>query len=363
MIHLAEPMFLGNEVAYVADALQRKQLSMGSYVARFEALFAQDVAGCTYGVATTSGTTALHLILAALGIGPGDEVILPTLTFVATANAVTYCGATPVFVDVLPNTWTIDPVKVAGQINSRTKAAIPVHLYGHPADMEALWGVCGPHDIDLVEDAAEAPGALADGKPAGHLGMAAAFSFYGNKILTTGEGGMVTTDDPRLVERMRMLRGQGQNGRTYWHELVGYNYRMTELQGALGLAQVEDFPEHLQARRRVAEWYRLFGDGPWTWQGTEDWAAPAHWMNVLVLNDGIADRDEVLLKLWERGIETRPVFYPLHTLPAYANLAKRSQRFPVAERVARQGIVLPSHAGLTADDVVEVCRGLRACLN
>ncbi len=363
MMHLAEPVLLGNEVAYVMDALQRRQLSMSSYVAKFEAAFAADVAACTHAVATTSGTTALHLILAALGVGPGDEVIIPALTFVATANAVVYCGAIPVAVDVLPGTWTIDPQQVAARITNRTKAVIPVHLYGHPADMEALWGVCGPREIPLVEDAAEAPGALADGEPVGGLGNAAAFSFYGNKIITTGEGGMATTDDPQLWERMRILRGQGQNGRTYWHEVVGFNYRMTELQGAVGLAQTECFTAHLAARRRVAEMYRLFGQhAPWVWQKTERWAEPAHWMNVALLDAAVpVSRGEVMQRMTEQEIETRPVFYPLHQLPAYRQL-ENDWQFPVAEQVSARGLVLPSHANLDPEDVRRVCEALRgAC--
>ena len=210
MIQLAAPAFFGNEEAYVRDALQHRQLSAGPYVARFETAFAA-LAGCEIGVATSSGTTALHLMLAALDIGPGDEVILPALTFVATANAVRYCGATPVLADVDPLTWCIDPDDVENRITSHTKAVLAVHLYGHPAPMTPLRAICDGWALRLLEDAAEAPGAYCDGQPVGRLGDMAAFSFYGNKIVTTGEGGMVTTNDAKLAERLRLLRGQGQD--------------------------------------------------------------------------------------------------------------------------------------------------------
>ena len=350
MIALAEPWLCGNEAAYVNDALRRNQLSAGSYVARFEAAFAP-VAGCTEAIATSSGTTALHLLLAALNVGPGDEVLVPDLTFVATANAVRYCGARPVPVDVDPDTWALDPLLVRRYVTPRTVGLIAVHLYGVPADMPLLLQEAQAHGLWLVEDAAEAPGATLDGKPVGSFGVGAAFSFYGNKLITTGEGGMVTTNDARLAARCRLLRGQGMDpARRYWHTDLGYNYRMTELQGALGLGQVEHFNAHLAARRRVAGWYQQFGHMQ-DWQAARGW--PAWWLNVALL----PDREERSAQLARRGIETRPAFVPLHRLPIYAD---DPGRYPVADMVGRQGLCLPSHARLTADDVWSVCQAVVA---
>jgi perosamine synthetase len=353
MIRLAEPWLMGNESAYVLDALRQNQLSMGNYVARFEAAFAAAM-GCEHGISTTSGTTALHLILAAIGIGPGDEVILPALTFVATANAVRYCGATPVLADISPETWCINPDDVAQRITSRTRAIIAVHLYGHPADMDSLQELADGYELRLIEDAAEAPGAFYKGRPVGALSEAAAFSFYGNKTITTGEGGMVTTHDKRLAERLRLLRGQGMDPtRRYWHAVVGYNYRMTELQGAVGLGQVEELQVHLAARRRVAELYRQFAPDL-RWQGTATWARPAWWMNVAQFED----RDGAAERLAKRGIETRPAFVPLHLMPPYHDCGIPGA-YPVAERVGACGLCLPSHARMAADDVWQVCETLR----
>ncbi len=348
MINLAEPVFLGNEVAYVTDALQRRQLSMAEYVARFETAFAP-LAGCTYAVAVSSGTAALHLILAALGIGPDDEVIVPAITFVATANAVRYCGARVVIADVDPTTWCISPVDVAHLITARTRAVVAVHLYGQPADMRTLYRYCAARDIYLIEDAAEAPGARIAGFPVGSWSCAAAFSFYGNKIISTGEGGMVTTNSEKLVGCLRLLRGQGMDPqRRYWHTEVGFNYRMTELQGALGLAQTERFAEHLAARRRVAKLYRQFGPGL-RWQAVAPDSEPAYWLNVALFTN----RDAMVQRCAAAGIETRPMFYPLYRLPPYVNDGAPGN-FPAAESIAAQGLCLPSHANLTAEDVARI---------
>ena len=355
MIRLAEPWLPGNERLYVLQALDNRQLSAGPFVSRFEAAFAEQM-GARYGVATSSGTTALHLILAALGVGPGDEVIVPALTFVATANAVRYTGAEVVLADVTPLTWCLTAQEALHRITPRTKAIVAVHLYGHPADMTMLRKLCEAKGLYLIEDAAEAPGATCDGLPVGSLGRAAAFSFYGNKIITTGEGGMVTTNDAALAERLRLLRGQGQDpARRYWHTVLGFNYRMAELQGAVGLGQTEEFPNHLAARRRIARQYRMFGPN-FEWQVDANWAKPAYWMNALLLPAGL-ERHKVMHQLAERGIETRPAFYPLAVMPPYAYLAPHGP-WPVAEDIARRGLCLPTHAGLTSDDVATVCAAL-----
>jgi perosamine synthetase len=360
MLHVWEPVLDGNETAYVMAALTARRLSADAHVSQFEAAFAE-LAGCAWGVAVSSGTTALHLMLAALGIGPGDEVILPALTFVATANAVRYCGATPVLADIDPDTWCIDPEQVLQCSGPRTKAVLAVHLYGQPADMLQLQTLCDATGWLLLEDAAEAPGARLAGQPVGGFGAAAAFSFYANKTITTGEGGMVTTSDDRLVERLRLLRGQGQDPkRRYWHTEVGYNYRMSELQGALGLAQVEQIDKRLYEARLLARTYRAYPQTTWRWQHSYRRAEPSFWANVALLPEGV-NRDAVAQELLAQGIETRPAFYPLHLLPAYQGYGAPGD-YPVAERVGRQGLVLPSHSLVTDVDAWRVCETLeRVC--
>jgi perosamine synthetase len=360
-IPVSAPALDGNEKAYVLDCLESTWISsIGKYVGRFEAAFAE-FCGVRHALTCSSGTAALHLALAGLGVGPDDEVIVPTLTFVATANAVSFCGARPVLVDSEPRAWTIDPALVEARIGPRTKGIVAVHLWGHPADMDALREIARRHGLFLLEDAAQAHGAEYCGARAGSLGDVATFSFYGNKIITTGEGGMVTTDDAALAERMRMLRGHGMDPeRRYWHPVIGYNYRMTNVAAAIGLAQIERIDERLTHHRRLADWYREeLADAPGlTWQVEMEWARHAWWMVTPLLGPGSpAVLEEVIPQLARRGVEARPVVYPVHQLPPYAPGAA-GERFPVAERVARLGINLPSGAGLTRDDVRYVAEAL-----
>lgn len=365
-IPVAAPAFVGREKEYVADCMEAGWVSSGGkYVEMFEAAFAE-FCGVRHAIACCNGTAALHVALAALGVGPGDEVIVPTLTFVATANAVTYCGARPVFVDSEPVTWNIDSSQVEEKITPRTKGIVAVHLYGHPAEMDELRRVARRRGLFLLEDAAEAHGALYKGCPAGSLGDAAAFSFYGNKIIATGEGGMVTTDDDALAARVRLLRGQGVDpGRRYWFPVVGYNYRMMNLPAAIGLAQLERADWHTGRRREVAEGYLklLRGVSRLRWQEESEWARHAYWMFSVVIGCGSAiGRDELMARLDERGVETRPLFYPVHLLPPYREAA-RGEAFPVAESLARRGLSLPTWAGLSADDLGYVCETMREILS
>jgi perosamine synthetase len=364
-IPVAAPMLVGNEKAYVMECLESSWISSsGQYVSRFEAGFA-DFCGVKHAIACCNGTAALHVALRALGVGPGDEVIVPTLTFVATANAVVHCGARPVFVDSEPETWNMDPSLIEAKIGARTKAVVVVHLYGHPVDMDAIASIARRHGLFVVEDAAEAHGAEYKGHRVGSLGDLATFSFFGNKIITTGEGGMVTTNDDTLASKVRQLKGQGIDpSRRYWHPVIGYNYRMTNVAAAIGLAQLEQSQWHLQRRLETAAWYReLLRDVPWlTWQREQEWAKHAYWMFSVVLDDRLAvDRDEVMGLLQEQGVETRPVFYPNHILPPYRELCPEGD-FPTAERIAERGISLPTWAGLTYDDVSYVCGSLSRCL-
>ncbi len=358
MIPVAEPSMGEKELEYVTDCVRSGWVSsLGEYVRRFEREFAA-YCGARYGVATHNGTVALHLVLAALGIGPGDEVILPTLTFVATANAVAYTGATPIFVDSEPHTWNLDPEAVARAITPRARAIIAVHLYGHPADMDPLRALADEHGLTLIEDAAEAHGARYKGQRVGSLSDAAVFSFYGNKIITTGEGGMVLTDDATLAERCFFLENQARHKENpYWHPEIGYNYRMTNIQAALGVAQLERIEELVAIRVRNATHYnrRLSEVAGLTLPPCAEWAENVYWMyTVLVEEDYGLDRDTLMARLRQRGIETRPVFYPIHTMPMYAG----GQRFPVAEELGRKGVNLPSGATLTPEQVDAVCDAL-----
>jgi perosamine synthetase len=364
-IPVASPVLVGNEKAYVMDCLESTWISSsGKYVERFEADFA-NFCGAKHAISCCNGTAALHLALMALGVGPGDEVILPTLTFVATANAVTYCGARPVFVDSEPGTWNIDPSLVEEKITQRTKAIVVVHLYGHPGDMDAITSIGRRHSLFVVEDAAEAHGGEYKGRRVGSLGDVAGFSFYGNKLITTGEGGMVVMNDDALAGRVRKLSTQGMDAdRRYWFPIIGYNYRMTNIAAAIGLAQLEKVKWHLERRVEVATWYRekLRDTHGVVCQSEKEWAKHVYWMFTIVLGDDIPlSRDEVMAHLQEHGIETRPVFYPMHTLPPYRDLSQLNS-FPVAERIARRGMNLPTWAGLTREDVGYVCDTLLECL-
>jgi perosamine synthetase len=358
MIPVAAPVLGDKELEYVTDCVRSGWVSsLGEYVKRFESGFAA-YCGVSHGVATHNGTVALHLALAGLGIGPGDEIIVPTLTFVATANAVRYTGATPVFIDSEKESWNIDPEAVAHAITPRTRAIIAVHLYGHPAHMEPLQQLAEKHHLILIEDAAEAHGARYKGQRTGSLGDVGVFSFYGNKIITTGEGGMIVSDDSALIERCLFLENQAKSASNpYWHAEIGYNYRMTNMQAALGVAQLERIDELIAARLRNAAHYRqrLAGVPGLVMPPQAAWAENVYWMfSVLVQPEFGADRNQVMAGLRRRGIETRPLFYPLHTLPMYDT----GQRLPVAEWIGLTGMNLPSGSGLTPDEVDIVCDAL-----
>lgn len=364
-IPVSAPMLVGREKEYVLDCMDSSWISScGKYVERFETAFA-NFCGTRHALACCNGTAALHLALMALGVGPGDEVIVPTLTFVATANAVTYCGARSVFVDSEPETWTLDPNSIEALITPRTKAIIVVHLYGHPADMDAVLEIARRHQLFVIEDAAEAHGALYKGRRVGSLGDAACFSFYGNKIIATGEGGMVVTDDDAVARRVAQLKGQGMDFELrYWFPIVGYNYRMMNLPAAIGLAQLERADWHLGRRKEVASWYReRLRDLPEvSWQVEKGWARHAYWLFTVTLAESIASkRDAVMAFLEKRGIETRPVFYPMHILPPYRENSARAS-YPVADDIAARGLSLPTWGGLTRDDVDYVCDTLFECL-
>lgn len=363
-IPVAEPSLSGNEARYVADCVESGWISsIGPYIQRFETAFAA-FSDTKEAVSCNSGTSALHLCLLALGVGPGDEVLLPTLTYVASANAVRYCGATPVFVDSDPLTMNIDPLEAEAKITARTVGVIAVHLYGQPADMRALTRTAERAGLWLLEDAAEAHGARLGGRVVGGLGTLGAFSFFGNKIITTGEGGMVTTDDPDLADLVRLYRGQGQDpGRRYWFPVVGHNYRMTNIQAAIGVAQLEQVDDQLAKRSRVESWYRaaLHGSAELLdLPAIRTDAESVTWLFTVVLHDDVGvSRDQLAARLAAEGIETRPVFVPLHSLPPYSD---GQPSFPHAERFARNGLSLPTSSVRSHAEVTYIAERVRSHL-
>ncbi|MGF6166574.1 perosamine synthetase [Pseudomonas moraviensis] len=362
-ISVAQPKLAGNERKYVLDCLDTNWISSnGKYIGAFEESFAA-FCGVKHAIATNNGTTALHLALVVLDLQPGDEVIIPTVTYIATANAVRYCGATPVLVDVCADTMNIDPQAIESKITAKTKGIIPVHLYGHPAQMDVVNEIARKHNLWVVEDAAEAHGAEVKGSKVGSLGTCATFSFFGNKIVTTGEGGMITTNDDELAAKLRLFRGQGMDPkRRYWFPVVGYNYRMTNIQAAIGLAQMENIDTALADRDRLAGWYNeALADlaGKIVLPTEASWAKQVFWMYNIFLSDGDEHkRDEVMQKLDAMGIETRPVFYPMHVLPPYME----DSTYPVADLWSGRGINLPTHQDLTQDDIIRIAASLREVL-
>lgn len=355
-IPVYRPDISGNELKYVTDCITSGWISsLGEYVSRFEQDFAS-LCQVKHAISLANGTVALHLALLVMDIGPGDEVLVPPLTFVATANAVRYVGATPVFVDVDPITWTINPNEIEKAITTNTRAMIPVHLYGHPADMDELLQIAEKYDIAIVEDAAEAHGAKVRDRIVGGLGDVGCFSFYGNKAITTGEGGMLTTNDNQLAERARFLKDHGMDkNKYYWHSEVGYNYRMTNLQAAVGVAQIERFADIYSRKRKIGQLYKdKLADIPGiVTQPEAKWAESSYWMISILVNDEFPiNRDDLRKILYEKGIDTRPFFYPMHYLPPYH---EDKGSYPVSEKLAENGINLPSYPGLTDEDISRIC--------
>jgi perosamine synthetase len=362
VIPMATPIVGERELAYVTDAVRSGWISsQGRYVAKFEEAFSA-YCGVQHGVAVTSGTTALHLALAVLGIGPGDEVIIPPITHIAVANAVTLTGARPVLADCDPVTWNIDPLEITKKISPHTKGIVAVHLYGHPADMDPIMDIASSHGLYVVEDAAEAHGAEYKGRCTGGLGHLGCFSFYANKIITTGEGGMIVTDDPILAAKARKLRDQAyEKDRRFWHRELGFNYRMTNVQAAIGLAQMERIDEFVKIRRRNARLYNeLLADVEGLRLPPEaEWAKNVYWMYSLLVSNAFGmTRDELMASLKSYGVDSRPFFYPIHQQPLYQRQFE-GERYPVAEQLARQGINLPSGNELTETQVCRIADAIR----
>jgi len=364
MIPVCEPLLGEKEVEYVLDCLKTNWISsQGKYIEEFEEKFAS-YCGSKYGVATTSGTTALHLAMASLGIGPDDEVIMPTFTMIATAFAVIYTGAKPVLVDSEPKTWCIDTDQIEYKITSKTKAIMPVHIYGHPCNMGPILKLAKGYGLYVVEDAAEAHGAEYESKKAGGIGDVGCFSFYGNKIITTGEGGMVLTSNEEIAEKARALKDLAfSREKRFLHTAIGFNYRMTNIQAAIGLAQFERIDELAETRRRNAHLYNKYlGDV----KGIklpieEEWAKNVYWMYSILIEDGFAlNRDDLMKELAEKGIETRTFFVPLHEQPVFQESGMfKEEKYPVAEDLSRKGMYLPSGSGLQEEEIKSVCDSIK----
>lgn len=358
-IPVYRPDLSGNEKRYVLSCLDSTWISsLGAFIERFEAAMAT-ATGAPHAISVCNGTVALHLALHCLDIGPGDEVIVPSFTYIASVNTIAQTGATPVFAESRSADWLLDPADVERRITPRTKAILPVHLYGAACDMAALGAMARRHGLRVIEDCAEALGTTIGGQHVGTFGDIGTFSFFGNKTVTTGEGGMVIAADNALAQRLRMTKGQGQSlTRRYWHEMLGFNYRMTNIAAAIGLAQIERLDAVLARKRAIgADYRRLLSELPVTFQVRGEAVASSDWLVSLLLPEG-TDRERLMAGMADLGIETRPVFYCAHTMPMYA----KGEHFPVAENIAARGISLPSYPQLSTDDLTRVTQALAAGL-
>lgn len=374
MIPVSEPVLGGNEIAYVRDCLASGWISSaGSYVDRFETGWA-DYCGARHGIAVANGTAALQLAADALRLGPGDEVILPSFTIISCALAVLRTGATPVCVDCDPQTWTIDPRQAAAAVTPRTRAILAVHIYGHPAEMDPLLELAERHGLAVIEDAAQAHGCeylsrrgdSGGWRRCGALGTLAAFSFYSNKLVTTGEGGMVLTDNDELANRCRSLRNLCFGAERFRHEGLGYNYRLTSLQAAVGVAQIERLADTLEKKRRIGARYDelLAGVRGLQLPVGRAWARVNRCFYAVLLDEDVdMDAATFAVRLSEEGIETRPLFLGMHEQPVLRERGLfRGLSLPVTERLYRRGLYLPAGPGLSDAQIERVAAAVGEAL-
>ena len=349
-INISSPFLSGNEMLYLSECVRTNWISsQGKYVRLFEKQF-KDYHSNHEALAVSNGTVALHLALVSLGIGKGDEVIVPNLTFAASINSIIYTGATPVLVDVEKDTFNIDVKKIKSYISSKTKAIMPVHLYGHPCDMNSITDIAKKNNLFVVEDCAEAIGSKYNNRPVGVFGDAASFSFFGNKTITTGEGGMVIFKDPKVAAKATVLRDHGMSKtKRYWHDDIGFNYRLTNLQAAIGVAQFEKLNHIVESKRKIAEIYNeklnqySFLQLPIEKINTFN----TYWLyTFLVCKKAPFSREELITFLNKNDIETRPVFYPLNIMPIYKEYADEDD-FAVSSKISKQGLSLPSAVNLS----------------
>lgn len=360
-IPISQPSITQKEIDFVTDAVKSGWVSsLGKYIDRFETEFAA-FCGVKHAVSTANGTVAIHLALVALGIKEGDEVIVPDFSFIATANAVRHTGAIPVFADIDPHNLCISVASIRKKISSKTKAIMPVHIYGHPADMPAINTLAKEHNLIVIEDAAEAHGSSINGQKTGSWGICGTFSFYGNKNITSGEGGMITTNSDELNERLRFLRDHAMSKeKRYWHTEIGYNYRMTNLQAALGVAQLERADELLAKRKTIYGWYKKYlqnFDGV-TLNKTYSWADNTYWLVCAELQNYNEEKRAVFMaKMKEAGIDTRPFFYPMSMMPMYEKADN-----PITYSLFEKGINLPTYFDLIEEDVKFICGKIKELL-
>ena len=376
MIPVNEPVLGTRDLEYVIDCVRTGWISSaGKYIDEFEHRWA-DFCGRRYGIAVSNGTVALQLATVSLGIEPGDEVIMPSFTIISCVLAVLYAGGVPVLVDSDPRTWCMDTNEVEDKISSRTRAIMPVHIYGHPVDMDPILGLADKHGLAVIEDAAEAHGAQylshrdsteSRWRRCGGMGTLSCFSFYANKLITTGEGGMVLTDDPALAAKARSLRNLCFDAeRRFCHEDLGFNFRLTNIQAALGVAQIDRIDEIVEHKRWMGEEYsRRLRDQPGLQLPIEEpWARSVYWMYGVVLNEATGiDAREFARRLKEHGVDTRPFFLGMHEQPALQRLGLfEGERYPLAERISRQGLYLPSGLSLSESELAQVCESVRQVL-
>ncbi len=362
MIPVCEPTLNGNELKYVTEAISTGWISSaGSFITKFEEEFAK-CCDTAYGVSSSNGTTALHLAIEGLKIGKGDEVIIPTFTMAASANAVIYSGATPVLVDSELDTWNMDINKIEEKITSKTKAIMVVHTYGHPVDMDRVQEIANKHNLFVIEDAAEAHGAEYKGRKIGSLSDVACFSFYGNKILTCGEGGMCVTNNKEVAERMKKLRNHFFGTPRFLHQEVGYNYRLTNIQAAIGLAQVEKIDTYVEARINNAQLYNSYlKDVPGiVLPPNKEWAKNVYWMyGILIEPEFGMSMSELMEKLREKGVDTRTFFIGMHKQPMYQGDDERfpdcTGSYPISDELEKKGLYLPSSSHLTEEQIKFIC--------
>lgn len=359
LIPVCEPFLMGNEKKYLNDCLESNWISSaGKYINLFEEAFANKFKA-KYAITCSNGTTALHLALKVFDIKEGDEVIVPTFTMIATANAVKYVGATPVFIDCEFGTWNINVERIEGKINYKTKAIIPVHIYGHPCEMEKIHFLAKKYNLIVIEDAAEAHGAEYNGKLIGSLSDATCFSFYANKIMTTGEGGMITTNNKEFYEKACILRDHAfSSERHFWHKYQGFNFRMTNMQAAIGLAQLENLELLVQNRINNAIIYKeeLKEIDQLILPDEKINCKSVYWMfAIIVKENSIINKDKLRYILAENGIETRSFFIPLHLQPMYYD-EHNSESFEISEFACKNGLYLPSSSGLTNSEIKFICK-------
>lgn len=342
---VAIPNLNGNEFKYLTDAFMSSWISSsGEYIERFESEFSK-YSDCQHGIAVSNGTVALHLAIIALDIGEGDEVIVPDLTYAATINTVLHANATPVIVDVDESSWCIDPKEIEKAITPKTKAIIPVHVYGQACDMGTIMSIAKKHNLRVIEDCAEAHGATFDGKKVGSFGDIGCFSFFGNKVITTGEGGMCVTKNHKLDNKMRILRDHGMSKtKKYWHEVIGYNYRMTNLQAAIGLAQLERIEKiHTNRRKYENNYKNSLPKDKFKFQNDLENRKRITWLVCVLLDENIK-RDDYIAKLEGKGIDARPFFYPLSDMDIYKSYSKTET--PIAHKLSSTGLNLPTYESL-----------------